>query len=121
MGRGTYYDAWVPAKRTREGKELAVRMKAAKLIDPRDHLPGMPSEVSVPSNRNWGSFRLIGPGMRADADPPTLVWLHWEVDPEAKEVNRFGSALAKVDRKLWTKAKLSEYYLFIEAQEAKAG
>ncbi|MDN4611921.1 hypothetical protein [Arthrobacter burdickii] len=107
-------DFCVPALRTKEGKaaekrlaELQVRYAAA---------PGLPDRV-------WG-LGYVGPMIARKLGGR---WYAYTTVPLKHDVTAFGSTnftedgeLKEVDTTIWTKAKLSDYFLALEAEETVA-
>jgi hypothetical protein len=102
--REAHSDYMKPALRTKAGKEIAARLKDVAYEPPKK--PGLPDMVLGEGFMGGFSIRKMGG-----------VWYAWCTVPlpEGEERQR---SLREVDPGLWTPAKLSEYFLAVEAEEA---
>lgn len=102
------YEAIVPDRRRKLGKEIGKRLNALSMPDLRKLLPGgMPSMAWDLENSkvHWAALKRF-----ADA-----VFVVWGCDPEKAERG------VKIDADLWHRIKLSEYYAIKEAAEEAGG
>lgn len=98
--------AIVPARRTTAGKKIGAQLDKLTLPSPRKNLPGGMPEMA------WGDHRMYRPGIALIGD---AIYVKWGCDPETVD------QMAKVDRDVWERVKLSEYYAVLEAEEAAGG
>jgi hypothetical protein len=99
------YEAIVPDRRRKIGKEVGEKFEALNMPDLRKALPGrMPVTVLnlEISKRHWPAIKRFD-----DA-----VYVVWGCDPEKLERGD------RIDSKVWERIKLSEYYAVVEAAEA---
>jgi hypothetical protein len=93
----------VPAKRTAEGKAHVQRIKDVHYAPGKK--PGLPSTVLGQGYMGPFTLRKLGG-----------VWYAVLTVPLGSPEER-GSSLREVDRDVWEPAKLSEYFLAVEAEE----
>jgi hypothetical protein len=102
----------VPDKRTKAGKQIAAALAAVKHPgNPGDDLPGMPADVLVGGGFQTPAIRLL--------EDRTALYVAWRTDPAGCRES-FRSRSVAIDRDLWERAKLSDYYAAVEAYEASA-
>lgn len=104
-------NGWVPRRTTKAGKQLAAEMAAITAPDLFGTLPGMPREYWDVLQPDC-SHKVFTPGFRvSDAE---VVWVTWGT------ARMLDDPKWNVDDQLWERAKLSEYYAAIEADDESA-
>lgn len=94
--RQTKTGAWVPDRRTREGKALARQVEALR-VEKIGQLKGMPPNAFTAGHCWQHGVDVVD----------SVVWASWGCLADEVE---------GVDTELWERAKLSEYYLAIESR-----
>jgi len=102
--REQHSDHMVPALRTKAGKALAERLNAVSYDPPQK--PGLPDLILGEGYMGGMSIKKIGG-----------VWYAWTTVPLGDRDPR-NTGLGEVDPAMWTPAKLSDYFLAVEAEEA---
>jgi hypothetical protein len=95
-----------PALRTAEGKAIAERLKGIRYVPGKK--PGLPGVIMGVGY--MGPFSL----QKLDGEWYAVLTVPLEDDPEQR-----ARTLREVDVQLWEPAKLSEYFLAVEAAEAQ--
>lgn len=114
LGDGELLEGWrpatdgtfVPDRRTRIGRAAHEAMKEIKLND--GGLPGMPDVITIGNHWYHPGVEVNGP----------IIWVTWACDPDHPEACFDFSKLEGIDATIWTRAKLSEYYVFKEGSQS---